>query len=187
MAHIELDTSVGYLLKEASTALCVAMEAVLRPLGMTVTHYSCLELLAQLIDFEDVLHGELGHHDAALRQDLARARQALDDALKDPLALQRVLGEYLTEPKGHVSFDGGDADVGLHGGLVLDRRTRMAYDAKHIFINGESFLASGRDAQLMRTLADERTLHAAAAKRLSGPAQDLLLDWMEAGWVHGDQ
>lgn len=44
---IDLDTSVGYLLKEASSALRVSMEAALRPLGMTITHYSCLELLAQ--------------------------------------------------------------------------------------------------------------------------------------------
>ncbi len=44
---IELKTSLGYLLKVASSELRTAMEAVLRPLGMTVTHYSCLELLAQ--------------------------------------------------------------------------------------------------------------------------------------------
>ncbi|MGD8193542.1 MarR family winged helix-turn-helix transcriptional regulator [Herbiconiux sp. P18] len=44
---IELTTSLGYLLKQASSALRVAMEAELRPLGMTVTHYSCLELLSQ--------------------------------------------------------------------------------------------------------------------------------------------
>ncbi|MET0830342.1 MAG: MarR family transcriptional regulator [Microbacterium sp.] len=44
---IDLETSLGYLLKEASSALRAAMEAELRPLGMTVTHYSCLELLAQ--------------------------------------------------------------------------------------------------------------------------------------------
>jgi DNA-binding MarR family transcriptional regulator len=44
---IDLETSLGYLLKEASSALRAAMEAVLRPLDMTVTHYSCLELLAQ--------------------------------------------------------------------------------------------------------------------------------------------
>jgi DNA-binding MarR family transcriptional regulator len=44
---VDLETSLGYLLKEASTTLRVAMEAVLRPLGMTVTHYACLELLAQ--------------------------------------------------------------------------------------------------------------------------------------------
>lgn len=46
-AGIHLETSVGYLLKEAASALRSAMEEVLRPLGMTVTHYSCLELLAQ--------------------------------------------------------------------------------------------------------------------------------------------
>ncbi|KQR51812.1 MarR family transcriptional regulator [Leifsonia sp. Leaf336] len=44
---IDLETSLGYLLKEASSALRTAMEEVLRPLGMSVTHYSCLELLAQ--------------------------------------------------------------------------------------------------------------------------------------------
>ncbi|GAA2080524.1 MarR family winged helix-turn-helix transcriptional regulator [Microbacterium hatanonis] len=44
---IDLATSPGYLLKVAATALRSAMEDVLRPLGMTVTHYSCLEVLAQ--------------------------------------------------------------------------------------------------------------------------------------------
>ena len=44
---IDLETSLGYALKEASSALRAAMEEVLRPLGMSVTHYSCLELLAQ--------------------------------------------------------------------------------------------------------------------------------------------
>lgn len=44
---VDLETSLGYLLKEASSALRAAMEAALRPLGMTVTHYSCLELLSQ--------------------------------------------------------------------------------------------------------------------------------------------
>ncbi|KTR52000.1 MarR family winged helix-turn-helix transcriptional regulator [Curtobacterium oceanosedimentum] len=46
-ARIDLDSSVGYVLKEAASALRAAMEDALRPLGMTVTHYSCLELLAQ--------------------------------------------------------------------------------------------------------------------------------------------
>ena len=44
---VDLQASVGYLLKETSSALRAAMEDVLRPLGMSVTHYSCLELLAQ--------------------------------------------------------------------------------------------------------------------------------------------
>src|SRR5215218_1006441 len=44
---VDLQTSLGYLLKEASSALRAAMEEVLRPLGLTVPQYSCLELLAQ--------------------------------------------------------------------------------------------------------------------------------------------
>lgn len=44
---IDLATSPGYLVKVVSSALRSAMEDVLRPLGMTITHYSCLELLAQ--------------------------------------------------------------------------------------------------------------------------------------------
>lgn len=47
MSQVELGTSVGYLLKQASSALHNAMDAVLRPMGMTITEYSCLELLAQ--------------------------------------------------------------------------------------------------------------------------------------------
>lgn len=45
--RVDMDTSVGYLLKEASSVLRAAMEEALRPFGMTVTHYACLELLAQ--------------------------------------------------------------------------------------------------------------------------------------------
>ncbi|GAS99447.1 MarR family transcriptional regulator [Mycolicibacterium canariasense] len=45
--QVDLQTSLGYLLKEASSVLRAAMEEVLRPLGMSITHYSCLELLAQ--------------------------------------------------------------------------------------------------------------------------------------------
>jgi len=44
---VDLDTSVAYPLKQASAALRAAMDDALRPLGMTITRYSCLELLAQ--------------------------------------------------------------------------------------------------------------------------------------------
>ncbi|XAS72068.1 MarR family transcriptional regulator [Micrococcaceae bacterium Sec5.1] len=44
---VDLDTSLGYLLKQVHSALRSAMDAALRPLGMTVAQYACLELLAQ--------------------------------------------------------------------------------------------------------------------------------------------
>lgn len=44
---VDLKTSLGYLLKQAHSALRSAMDGALRPLGMTVPQYACLELLAQ--------------------------------------------------------------------------------------------------------------------------------------------
>ena len=111
------------------------------------------------------------------------ARQSLQYALKDPLALPRVLGEYLTEPKSNVWFEPAQAS-GTGSQIVLDRRTRMMYDAHHVFINGESYRASGRDATLMRRLADERQLTQRELARASEAARDLLQSWCEAGWAH---
>ncbi|MGW4946976.1 MarR family winged helix-turn-helix transcriptional regulator [Actinoplanes sp. NPDC004185] len=42
-----VENAVGYVLKEAAVALRTAMDAVLRPLQLTVPQYSCLELLGQ--------------------------------------------------------------------------------------------------------------------------------------------
>jgi 50S ribosomal protein L16 3-hydroxylase len=53
-----------------------------------------------------------------------------------------------------------------------------------VFINGEAFVASGRDALLMHELADRRRLPAAGLRRLSAGARELLDDWAEAGWLH---
>ncbi|MFN7197362.1 MAG: winged helix domain-containing protein, partial [Hylemonella sp.] len=69
-------------------------------------------------------------------------------------------------------------------GIVLDRRTRMLYDDAHIYINGESYRASGRDAALMRRLADQRALTAAQLRGASAAARALLQDWCEDGWAH---
>ena len=72
---IDLDTSVGYLLKEASSALRTSMEAVLRPLGMTITHYSCLELLAQR---PGLSNSELARGTFVSRQSMNVLLQALE-------------------------------------------------------------------------------------------------------------
>ena len=42
-----VENAVGYVLKEAAVALRTGMDAVLRPLQLTVPQYSCLELLGQ--------------------------------------------------------------------------------------------------------------------------------------------
>ena len=114
------------------------------------------------------------------------ARNAVEQALKDPLALARSLGEYLTEPKANVWFEAGDVPDRLQQ-VTLARSTRMLYDDKHVFINGEAFRAAGRDAALMRRLADQRTLGPADLARASAGALELLLSWCDDGWlVAGD-
>ena len=72
---VDLETSLGYLLKQASSALRAAMEEVLRPLGMTVTHYSCLELLAQR---PGLSNSELARGAFVTRQSMNVLLQALE-------------------------------------------------------------------------------------------------------------
>lgn len=72
---IHLETSIGYLLKETASALRASMEAVLRPLGMTVTHYSCLELLAQR---PGLSNSELARGTFVTRQSMNVLLQALE-------------------------------------------------------------------------------------------------------------
>ena len=110
------------------------------------------------------------------------ARQALERAMAEPLALERALGEYLSDPKANVWFEPG-AQNGMFESVVLDKRTRMMYDAKHIFINGESYLAAGKDAVLMRKLADHRALSRADLAKASDDALELLSVWFDDGWV----
>lgn len=114
---------------------------------------------------------------------LAFAQDAVNRALKDPLVMARSLGEYLTEPKSSVYFDQGAA-ARCDGAIRLDRRTKMMFDANHVFINGESFSASGRDAALMRALANQRELGSREVAKASDGAKELLCDWIEAGWAH---
>ena len=112
------------------------------------------------------------------------AHQVVEKALKNPDLLNSLLGEYLTEPKSNVWFDGSAALApDLASGVRLDRRTKMMYDDRHIFINGESFRAGGKDARILRQLADKRALDAASCAILSDPAKEALLDWMAADWL----
>ena len=113
MSHggIDLPTSLGYLLKETSSALRTAMESVLRPLGMTVTHYSCLELLAQR---PGLSNSELARGAFVTRQSMNVLLQSLErDGLVTRPAGDRVgktLPARLT-PAGRRSLEAASAAV----------------------------------------------------------------------------
>ena len=89
---IHLETSLGYLLKETSSALRSAMEAVLRPLGMTVTHYSCLELLAQR---PGLSNSELARGTFVTRQSMNVLLQALERESEVRRPAEAAVGKVL--------------------------------------------------------------------------------------------
>jgi len=115
---------------------------------------------------------------------LAFGTAAVERVLDDPAALSRALGEWLTEPKPQVWFDPApEADRG-DVGVRLDPRTRMLYDDRHLYVNGESWRVGGRDARLLQQLADTRVLTAAQRRRLGLAARDTLTEWLDDGWAH---
>ena len=152
-----------------------------------------VEMLQRLADDAQELAGPALYRDAggaatespgavpAQLQEFARA--AVDAVLADPRAGGRVLGEYLTEPKVNVWFEPGRLPRALRQ-VELDRRSRMMYDSHHVFINGDSLRAAGRDAALMRRLADQRSLGPAELAAASHEARSVLAAWCEAGWLH---
>ncbi|GAA1957952.1 MarR family winged helix-turn-helix transcriptional regulator [Agromyces allii] len=124
---IDLDTSLGYLLKEASSALRASMEAVLRPLGMTITHYSCLELLAQR---PGLSNSELARGAFVTRQSMNVLLQALerDGFVTRPAeaAVGKVLPTTLT-PRGRRSLEAATAavrsvEIRMLGGMTDDEQ-----------------------------------------------------------------
>ncbi|MEV8174854.1 MarR family transcriptional regulator [Microbacterium sp. NPDC079176] len=110
-AGIDLDTSLGYLLKEASSALRIAMEEVLKPLGMTITHYSCLELLAQR---PGLSNSELARGAFVTRQSMNVLLQSLERdgfvSRADEAPVGKALPTSLT-PKGRKSLAAATAAV----------------------------------------------------------------------------
>jgi DNA-binding MarR family transcriptional regulator len=67
-----LEQVVGYVLKQAATALRSAMDGVLRPLDVTVPQYACLELL----------DGRPGLSNAELARGAFVSRQSMNGVLR---------------------------------------------------------------------------------------------------------
>ena len=110
------------------------------------------------------------------------AADAVQRLAARPAAIERALGEVLSEPKPHVWFTKRTASW-RPGAVALDRRTRMLYDSRHVFINGEAVRVRGKDAALLRALADERSLDAHDVGRASDAVRKLLVEWLAAGWL----
>ncbi len=123
------------------------------------------------------------NHPAAIPAALQKfALKAVLQAVQHPGDLHCALGELLSEPKSQVWFEAQSVPRTLKG-VRLNRKSKMLYDDEFVFINGESWRCKGADAKYLRRLADERRLGAEQVASVSEPLQNLLRDWLAAGWL----
>ncbi|WP_395817229.1 MarR family winged helix-turn-helix transcriptional regulator [Curtobacterium flaccumfaciens] len=130
---IHLETSIGYLLKETASALRASMEAVLRPLGMTVTHYSCLELLAQR---PGLSNSELARGTFVTRQSMNVLLQALERDGFVTRAIEPSVGKALPTQltdSGRRSLAQASAAIrGVEQRMLADLSTDQQTEARRI-------------------------------------------------------
>ena len=80
MSQVDISTSVGYALKRTTIALRANMDAALRPLGLSVPQYACLELIAD----------QPGRSNADLARGAFVTRQAMHQLLDGLLETELV-------------------------------------------------------------------------------------------------
>jgi len=126
--RVDLETSLGYLLKEASSVLRAEMEEVLRPLGMTVTQYSCLELLAQR---PGLSNSQLARGAFVTRQSMNVLLKALESDGMVTRNVEAPVGKALPTrltPRGRRGLDAASAavrsvELRMLAGLTDDERS----------------------------------------------------------------
>jgi 50S ribosomal protein L16 3-hydroxylase len=130
-------------------------------------------------------------HPAQIPPDLAKTmRQWIQQWRPSTASIEQMMGEFLTEPKPHVWFEGSSSlslaawrRRAAREGLRLDSKTRCLYNHTHLFLNGEAFETDA--LELLKPLADRRALDAPeCAKVLNHEAcVGLLRQWTEYGWL----
>jgi len=109
-------------------------------------------------------------------------------ALNQSLAVE-CLGAWLTEPNQMARFESteGFIEPGQGGQIKLDRRTRMLFWQRALFINGEKVPTAAN--ALLKQLANSRSVfltptQTSGQSHTQNQTLDTLNDWLDAGWIH---
>ena len=145
--------------------------------------FADMEVVKEAARYRDPSQAATDHPARIPEQLQAFAHQAIENALRQKNVSEKVLGEWLSEPKPQVWFDSQDVQE-LQKGVVLDRKTKILYDQRYVYINGESWRCAGADARTLRSLADQRGLNHKQIQQASETVLSVLEEWMQAGWLH---
>jgi 50S ribosomal protein L16 3-hydroxylase len=128
-----------------------------------------------------------GRIDARMRR---HAAAALARVAWDRRAVDRFLGRYLTEPKADVTFTprrpqtpAAFAQRLARDGVRLDRRTQLLYDDARYYVNGEDAPLPDTGRELLKRLADRRSLSATHCRALPAPIVAILREWHLHGFL----
>lgn len=121
---------------------------------------------------------------------LRRTRAMLERIRWTRRDMDEFAGTWLSTPKPHVVFSRPARPLASDvfakrlatATVLLDPKTRLLYQGRHLFINGESLPAAGRRYAGLRSLADARRL--AGARLGAEPAGPLVYQWYRDGYLH---
>ncbi len=157
------------------------------------------EVAARFLDYlQDHLTADGVYRDHGLKQQRHRAeispqmqrtmRRMLDAVRWKDGDIDRCVGELLSEPRQNVVFErrrGSGVTAFARQlaarGVRLSMKSRMLFDRRAIYINGETVPLVARDAAVLRPLADARAL--SPGLKSSSTARDLLYRWYCAGYL----
>ena len=115
------------------------------------------------------------------RELIAHSKRTLDRIRWSRADVERFVGEYLTAPKPHVVFRPSRGARPLaRSRVVLDPKTQLLYARNRFFINGDSFVLSGKSARALKDLADKRSGPGTALRQLAARIRE----WHGAGYLH---
>jgi 50S ribosomal protein L16 3-hydroxylase len=155
-----------------------------------------LDFLRDRVD----LHGRYADPDLEPTREPARIGNAMRRRCAATLATirwtradtDRFLGTYLSEPKPSVTFERPSppltrAAFGARArrrGVRLDLRSQLLYDEHRLYLNGEVLAWPATGAPLLRRLANERSLAAAALAGAPAGVATFLYDGYCHGYLH---
>ena len=117
---------------------------------------------------------------------LQAALSALQQVQFNKVLAARFIGAYLTEPDASADFPMPKEeldwpDFSPDGELILNLNSRILYYADELYINGETI---AQTHAILQDFADQGRIRISQVLAAPEDIQDLLLQWIDDGWIY---